>query len=221
MHFSLRRLACLVAAGAISLAGAAAHAATFTYDLLDHGYGNMAHTFDYGLRLDRETPDRFFSFENGAAATLVYDDVDLTATISGSMREHLGRDQNNMEVLGELFTISYKITGVTDMGDGQFVDYSGTGTGSIFRGNDVLALGAAANNALEYFIFKGDGHRLPNDSDTHVGRGWVQKNPGANDFLFQASLRPDDNVPPVPLPAAGWMLIAGLAGLGLMGRRKA
>ena len=215
MFKSLKKsLSLAVVAGTLSFAGAVAQAATFTFSLSDHGFGNMAATYDYGLRLDREAPPRFFSFENGASATLVYDDVAGTALISGTVREHLGRDINNNEVFGDLWNLNYALTNLIDLGGGAFEDRSGLAMGSVSLNGDVLSLGSAANNAGQYFIFADDGHRIPGDDSSFVGRGWVQKDPGANDFLFSASLVS------MPLPAGAWLLLAGIGGLGAMKRRQ-
>src|SRR6056297_34756 len=44
---------------------------------------------------------------------------------------------------------------------------------------------------------------------------------GGNDYaLDDLSFSRDQALPPVPLPAAGWLLIAGLAGLAGLGRRR-
>lgn len=200
---------------ALGLSVGTVQAATYNYVLADHSGGNAAANFDYGLRLDREVPDpRFFSFSNGDGAFLTYDDVAGTAEISGSMRESLFG-----QIDGDLWTISYTMTGLTDIGGGSFLDYAGNGTGSLTDGTTTLSFGAAANMSGLYLVFAVDDPNVPDYSGTpagaHVGHGWVQKMPGANDFLFTAI-----PVTSVPLPAGGFMLLAGLAGLGLTRRRR-
>jgi hypothetical protein len=77
-----------------------------------------------------------------------------------------------------------------------------------------LAIGfksGGGQNALSAFVFK-----LPSGVTS-----------GDWDFSFQQALSHanlygiEGTATPIPLPAAGWMLISGLAGLGFLGRRKA
>ena len=206
-----------LAAAITSLSAVSATASVWVYDLLDHPDGHLVASqgHAYGLRLDAY--DRVFSFENGGAAQLAYDDVANTVTIAGSMIESLGGN-----TFGSLATVSYTINNVTNAGAGEFVVGNPGGSGSI----DGINLGAAADGAGNTFYFLDNGYRLAGQNSGFVGRGWVQKDPGANDFLFQATLNRTDsqNLPPIPLPAAGWMLIAGLGGLGAMrraGKKKA
>ncbi|MEM6376039.1 MAG: VPLPA-CTERM sorting domain-containing protein [Pseudomonadota bacterium] len=232
---------------AVALAGTSVSAATFSYILADHPFGSLSpggtnatsgpgDQFAYGLRLDNALPDgntanntvgqRIFSFNlPGAGATLTYDDVALTATISGTM---VLNDSNGAPVPpNPVFNVTYTMTNLTSLpGTPGFFSMNGAnGVGSISNGIDTFVLGSKAKSGI-YFELDDDGHRIPNDTTTIVGRGWV--NPfddngnqvgGTNDFLFIA--RPDPNPGTVvPLPAAGWMLIAGVAGLGYVGRRK-
>ncbi len=204
-----------VAALAVGLSTAAANAATYTYNLNDHPYGAYAATHDYGLRLDYA--GKFFSFGNGASAQLIYDDVAKTASIVGTMVESLGNG-----AFGGAWNISYTMSGLKDLGGGFFKEKNGSGSGSLSLGSDSLALGAKANTWGTYFFLKPTGHRLPNDNTSIAGAGWV--NPegatGANDFLFTASLDDGGDGGAVPLPAAGWMLLSGLLGMGAAARRR-
>ncbi len=202
----------LAAALILGLSATSSQAATFTYDLFDHPDGGLS-AFDYGLRLDYY--DRVFSFENGGDATLVYNDSDGTATISGTVRESLG---NGM--FGQLWDIVYSFTGLTDLGDGAFRSENNSGAGSISLGMTSLVLGTKSNGSY-YFELDDDGHRLGGHSefpsDTFVGRGWVDPYSnlgGANDFLFTAQISP------VPLPAGVWLLLSGLLGIGVLKRRQ-
>ena len=210
----------LAAAMVIGLSTVPASAATFVYDLLDHPNVGMPN-FEYGLRLDDAGP-RFFSFENGASATLTYDDVLKKVRIIGTMVESLGGG-----AFGAVFNVKYTINNVTNigaLGSGLFQDFSGTGVGNINDGGATsIALGAKANGAGKYFVFNADGKDIPGDNSTLVGRGWVDTNPnstGANDFKFTAVDNPGGGGGVVPLPAAGWMLLSGLAGLGAIARRR-
>ncbi len=202
----------LAAALVLGLSATSASAATFTYDLFDHPDGALS-AFDYGLRLDYY--ERIFSFENGGDAQLVYNDADRTATISGTMRESLGNG-----LFGELWSIVYSLTGLTDLGGGAFRSETSSGSGSISLGMTSLLLGTKSNGSY-YFELDDDGYRLGGhagfSSDTFVGRGWVDPYPnlgGANDFLFVAELAP------VPLPAGAWLLLSGILGFGVMKRRQ-
>ena len=205
-----------IAAAAIAFTTTtASQAATFVFQLGDHPDGNAAASFDYGLRLDREVPDpRFFSFSNGDA-TLTYNDVTGEAVIAGTVVESL-----EGLISGASFAISYSLTGLTDLGGGGFVDTAGNGSGFVFgagEGGSDIELGTAIRTAGvfegEYFRFGLD--QLPGRPFTGFeGTGWVQTDPGSNDFLFTA-------VPvSVPLPAAGLMLLTAVGGIGAVRRRK-
>lgn len=202
----------LAAAMVVGLGTFAASAATTTYDLFDHPNRAIG-SRDYGLRIDEA--GKFFSFTAGSA-TLVYDDVLNKVRISGTMVESLPGN-----TFGAVWTVKYTIENVTNIGAGLFQDFSGSGVGSITDGVTTLALGAQARpgmppNGGDYFI-------LDNDASINgiTGAGWVNVNdPGCcNDFLFVA----ENNGAPggiVPIPAAAWMLLSGVAGLGVVARRR-
>ena len=210
----------------------AAQATTFVYGSGDHPDGNQSANYNYGLRLDREDPDRFFSFGPSVeqvanpslstfSAFLVYDDAAQTVTMSGTMTESLSGGGT-----GDTFRLTYTMTGVTNtgaLGSGLFTDFSGSGMGSLTNGSETFALGADARPVSEYFVF-GLNSRNYNGI---TGEGWVGQESGQdkpNDFLFTAvyigDTPPGNDPDPVPLPAAGWMLMAGLAGMGVMRRRR-
>ncbi|MEL7131259.1 MAG: VPLPA-CTERM sorting domain-containing protein [Pseudomonadota bacterium] len=219
-----------VAAAALTLImGTVAHASTmFSYQLDDHPNGGKSATYDYGLRLDRESPDMFFSLstKNGADAYMSYDAAAGTAVMYGTLVQSLGNG-----VFGNTFTFQYNLSGLTDDGNGGFTDTTGKGSGFVFgagAGGSDLSLGAAAKKsnlyAGEYFRFGLDA--LSDRPHTGFeGTGWVQSGPGANDFLFTATIAtdapPPPQVPNVPLPAAGWMLLLGLGAIGAVRRVKA
>ena len=186
-------------------------AATYIYDLADHPDGSKRGSYDYGLRLDAATPNpRFFTFGNGSSVQLSYDDIALTATLSGSVFESTG-----VGTVGNAYTLSYTMSGLTDLGGGFFVQKTSNSGGTLTLGTEVITLGTSSNGD-HYFKFANDGHRLGTPNGI-AGRGWVASGPGANDFLFTAAV---SDISPVPLPAAGWMLIAGLGGLAGLRRRK-
>ncbi len=194
-----------------------ANAALFKYDLFDHPGGSVT-DHSYGIRVDEAGP-RFFSFGNGAVATLTYDDVLKKVRIAGTVVESLGGG-----AFGATFDFKYIINGVDNigaLGSGLFRDLSGTGTGEIVGGMTNIALGSQADSHGRYFIFKDDGARLPQPSSAIVGRGWVNVNSQdcCNDFLFIAESNPG-NSGFIPLPAAAWMLLSGVAGLGVVSRRR-
>ncbi|MEM6372403.1 MAG: VPLPA-CTERM sorting domain-containing protein [Pseudomonadota bacterium] len=215
----MKKLFIAIAVAAASMTAATvSQALTYTFELADHPNGGLSGTYDYGLRLDREAPNpRFFSFGNGASATLVYNSNDGTAIMSGTLRESTGNGN-----FGGLYEFEYLLENLTDLGGGGFVDTSGSGTGAVFDAGlgavADLALGAAAKDrdpySGEYFRFGLDA-LLDRAFSGYEGTGWVQKMPGANDFLFTAT-----HVSTMPLPAAAWMLLAALGGMGVIGRRR-
>lgn len=204
--------------GLCGLTTTTADAATFNYRMLDHPDGGASKSSpfaSYGLRLDEY--GSYWSFENGGNVTMSIDDGDGvvgagTMTISGMMRRSFGAIHTPS--FGDLWDISYSITGLTVGANGTFVDTGGNGSGTISNSTLSYSLGSKANGAGQYFLFLADGHRVPGSSQL-IGRGWVDGSddwPGANDLLF--------TVTPVPLPAAAWLLIAGLGTLGYVGRRR-
>lgn len=219
----------------LSLVATAGQATTFNYVLDDHPFGGLTNAgsggssnYKYGLRLDNAIRDdgmmtndgrKVFSFGLGSGAFLTYNDDTGTARIFGDMV--LNDSMGNPIGPDSVFQVDYQMTGLTNLAGtpGFFSDGTGAGSGTISNGSVTYLLGAKADGGL-FFEFDDDGYRIPGNNTAIVGRGWVDpKNGlgGANDFLFTAISAPPGVI---PLPAAGWMLIAGVAGLGYVGRRK-
>lgn len=225
-------------AGAVSavalLGAAAAQATTFYYDLSDHPNGGKSATHDYGLRVDFVS--KFFSFDNGAEAFLFYDSDTGDATMYGTMVESTGLDAAGNKTIGNTFDFAYFMTDVTDILDangtstGQFRVQNGDSFGFVYGAADSggdIELGTKSRGSNEYFNFWDQNPKSGTIPNVLFGEGWVGGSMNCcNDFLFTASLLdtpPPNNPPPpapVPLPAAGWMLLAGLGGMGVMRRRK-
>ncbi len=58
-------------------------------------------------------------------------------------------------------------------------------------------------------------------SDISVATNYISRSGGSGDFNFNLATDPDGNLNDVPLPAAGWLLIAAFGGLAAAKRRKA
>lgn len=186
---------------ALYLCTSVASASIYTYILDDHPDGNQQANYDYGLRLDSQNPDLYYTFQLGNAR-LTYDDIALTASITGTVNQSTPVDQTS----GVDTLIDYTLSGIVDFGNGFFTATDGSG--------DVggLTLTGKQNGAGLAFLFLNDGHRLPGTTGIS-GRGWLQ-GAGTNDFLFTASA--------VPVPAAIWLFGTALIGLvGFSKRRKA
>lgn len=210
-----------------------AQATIITWDLLDHGDGQLGPF--YGLRLDDplatntagpgpdDNKSRLFSFGGASTAVLKFDTVLETASISGTIVENgfggtaacaggVAHSPGDCSI----WDLAYDLTGVVvDPSGDPFEGFTATGgSGSVSLGTLTLELGAKKSGAFS-FLWLPDGHRLDNDNSTLVGRGWVDPestSSGANDFLFQGVL--------VPEPGAFALLGVGLLGLGVLRRRK-
>lgn len=208
----------LCAAGVLCAIATAAHATPVvsTFDLSNHPGGNAAPPA-YGLRFDG-------MFGGNALTVFSFVDVQLTVTDNTmdagdiSMRIHGlvegGEVSDNAFSDPELFTIDFNyVSNVeTYQGGWRVVGTNNefnTGTIAPLNGDpeDVFTVVDNDNNA---FIFAPDGHRLPGDDATWVGRGWLTTNmnghdsPGTQDFLFVGT--------PVPTPGSATLLaISGFA----------
>ena len=166
----------------------------------------------YGLRLDfpfagsvndNNAADRTFSV---ISLTLEYDPDAPTPT--AVMTGTISRNSNPADI----YNVNHVFSGVTPHSSGNGFEATG-GKLTLSGGLDAAINGmydSKQNGSGIAFALLHDGHRVPG-STAPVARGWLMA-AGTNDWLLTATV--------VPLPAAAWLFISGLAGLGLIRRRK-
>ncbi len=219
MQFPLIRLLGLAATLLIASQAHATAIVPGDYFLLDHP--DSALPAPYGLRLDVLDPPvgngPTFSTEVGGARVVLSWDGSGTATISGTV-------YNNDT--GNLWTVDQTLTGVSPIGSGATAGFSATG-GTLtitVASQDVALYGAnqfvfgSGLMAGKAFVARGDSYRCGSHPDCGPGvaRGWLTLDGASgnttDDWIVQLS--------PVPLPAAVWMLLAGLGGFAATARKK-
>ena len=189
-----------------------AHAASLnagSYKLSDHGGASA-----YGLRLagvsaHAAPSELYFSVDaGGASATLTWDGAG-TAVIKGQLARVLSGGGLAAE---PLWNVSYTLSGVTPVARfGDVIGFSATG-GSVelddplgrVSHNAPSSVGPANANRV-VFAFLADGHEIPDDWSTPVGRS-LQR---ATDWQVRGSAV-------VPEPSTG---LLGLVSLGIVSMR--
>ena len=212
----------LLIAATVALFAATAQANTVVpgeYFLIDHGNGNLGS--NYGLRLDILDPPAgagpTFSVSSGDARVTLSWDGSGTAVIQGVM-------VNNET--GNLWTVTHTLTGITATSDGFIASFGEMTVGVAAEDQDLYGASVytffSVPSGQDAFVAAGDDHRCGSDPDCGplVARGWLniegvdtrQNDGSTEDWLVQ--LRP------VPLPAAVWMLLAGLGMFGAARRAR-
>ncbi len=170
-----------------------------TYRLFDHGFGNLGP--DYGLRVD--ATGQLFSTELGGAQTVLTWNGGPTATISGTLHENTTTD---------IWQVNYVMTGVVAAaGNLGFTATAGSGTLTDPLLN-VTPITGEQNGSGIAFDFLADGHRIPGDSDTAVGRGWLLPPSSTDDWLVRAEL--------IPEPGSALLIGLGLTSLSFCRRGR-
>ena len=162
------------------------------YQIHDHGFGTQGP--DYGLRVDGL--GKIFSTDLGGASVTMFWDGGATATLSGLLHDNATTD---------LWTVNYTITGITAVGTEGFTATGGSGTLTDPLLN-VTVLTAEQNNSGSAFDFLADGHRIPGDSTTAVGRGWLLPPNSVDDWLIRGELIPEPAT--LALVSLGGLMIA-------------
>ncbi len=161
------------------------------YQLHDHGFGTLGP--DYGLRVDAIAA--IFSVDLGGASTTLTWDGGATATIAGTLHNNATTD---------IWTVSFVLSGVVPVGTTGFTATAGTGTLTDPLLNVTVMTGEQNGSGIA-FDFLADGHRLPGDSSTAVGRGWLLPPNSTDDWLVRAELIPEPGT--LALLTAGGLMI--------------
>lgn len=235
----------IAAAFVTAVSASGAIAATYTYDVYDHSNGGQANApdyMDYGLRLDtlygKSDERSFWSFEdmddqpndirNNSLARLKVDTGAGTASLSGQMRYNFD---------DSLWDVTVNYTGISVLsGAGATASFGATTMmGTLTNGMTTYELVGKKKPNGGIFDFTlafesglkegandiGVSYRVGPLNETSTAAGWVSSidggqtmTTGTNDFLYTVELAP------VPLPAAGWMLLAGVGGMLTFGSRR-
>lgn len=196
-------------------------ASAAAYNIFDHPKGGNAGTYDYGLRMEAAPGSGaadYWSFETKGGMSRVVLDVDVaggTGTVQGTMRHNL--DQSDWK-------LDLTLSGVVSLaGIGAGADSFGAKkwAGTLTNGSIVYKLLGKAKDVkgtgYEWTYFSKDPGGNTDWRGPNISAGWVgsldggqSMTRGTNDFIGTMS--------PVPVPAAGLMLLSALGLLGL--RRK-
>jgi hypothetical protein len=143
------------------------------------------------------TGSKAFSVELGEASVSLTWDAS-SANISGTLQRN---------GTSEIWNVNYLLTGIALVGTQGFTATGGSGTLTDPSTNDTTLTGLQ-NGSGFVFEFLADGDRIAGDTDTPVGRGWLQGS-YTNDWLV------------IGIPEPGTLLIlgSGLLGLTVYARR--
>jgi hypothetical protein len=212
----------------------------FSQILIDHPSG-LANPPPYGLRMDNlffadnsgaplpggEAGITTFSFTHALSSMMVevWDDSGngLADRIHIHGTAYGGRDTGTAYGVGEGlyaldFTYNANVSTVPGPNGGWTTQEHASNAGTIealsgqFTGQ-VWTFRDKADATGTSFFFLRDGRRIPGNTTTHVGEGWVQLDNGVmgvQDWLFIA----------IPLPSTAGLALAGLLGLGCFRRRR-